>query len=575
MWMTGLTGRAYNTTIAYKPDDLSTSTCFHGDYSSLNFTKLQYPAPNSLLSNCPEPGFGQGDVPTKVPYQEATQPQLSYRSELTLLDPSWSSCTINYLGAMDPPRTLEKRTAMAPPVSSSVPAAPGSPVIPDYAPATPTPSARTLQDGPPQPASSFPVPAFSSATSHLEMASESRSQRQSTAPEADEPGATKGSVFSGKEPLVSNEPANLFPTTYTPQDDPASDGPPQSQSDTSITAVSEARFGSGDASTNDSPLVTNPIGSYNLASASDLAGHGHEQPSEAPSSRAANNVVSSSPIDTQAVDETEVPSLPMTGVEVSGLGDPAVINSAPSTLIIEGATTGLPSSIAVASRATSINIGGSHSSLSQTPSLIIIGGQTLEPVSIISLSRPSPNSQSTGNDPDAVVSPLADPVYKIGSQTITASPTSILIGGSTALLDGPAITIAGTPVRLQPSGDLVVGDSTISVLPTVEPSSLTTASSGSLNKSQGQTSSVTNPTAVSETVIFSNGAGVTIGGTLVSIQASVASLSSSSTNSTSGSRSASATSSVSKGGAESIGGDTLIAFSAIFLTAVSCMYIRI
>lgn len=82
-------------------------------------------------------------------------PVLSYLPGLNLLNPAWKSCSVDAddLGMIDPPRTLDKATAMAP--SSTPSAAPVPSAVPDQASATPAPSLKTqiTQNNPPQSAS--------------------------------------------------------------------------------------------------------------------------------------------------------------------------------------------------------------------------------------------------------------------------------------------------------------------------------------------------------------------------------------------------------------------------------------
>ena len=57
-------------------------------------------------------------------------------------------------------------------------------------------------------------------------------------------------------------------------------------------------------------------------------------------------------------------------------------------------------------------------------------------------------------------------VFTVGSGVFTPNPTAISMDGTTITAGGPGITIAGTPVDLQASGTLVIGNSTFAVIPT-------------------------------------------------------------------------------------------------------------
>ena len=70
----------------------------------------------------------------------------------------------------------------------------------------------------------------------------------------------------------------------------------------------------------------------------------------------------------------------------------------------------------------------------------------------------------------STISLLADPAlptaFTVGSEVITPNPTAISMDGTTITAGGSGITIAGTPVDLQASGTLVIGNSTFAVIPT-------------------------------------------------------------------------------------------------------------
>ena len=57
-------------------------------------------------------------------------------------------------------------------------------------------------------------------------------------------------------------------------------------------------------------------------------------------------------------------------------------------------------------------------------------------------------------------------VFTVGSEVFTPNPTAISMDGTTITAGGPGVTIAGTPVDLEASGSLVIGNSTFAVIPT-------------------------------------------------------------------------------------------------------------
>ena len=57
-------------------------------------------------------------------------------------------------------------------------------------------------------------------------------------------------------------------------------------------------------------------------------------------------------------------------------------------------------------------------------------------------------------------------VFTVGGEVFTPNPTAISMDDTTITAGGPGATIAGTPVDLQASGSLVIGNSTFAVIPT-------------------------------------------------------------------------------------------------------------
>ena len=60
-------------------------------------------------------------------------------------------------------------------------------------------------------------------------------------------------------------------------------------------------------------------------------------------------------------------------------------------------------------------------------------------------------------------------VYTIAGQTLTPDPSTFIIAGTTVSVGGPAATIDGTIISLQPSGILLIGSRTIPLLTTPAP----------------------------------------------------------------------------------------------------------
>lgn len=120
-------GNSYNTTIAYAPQDLSASisararqTCA---FSEIDYTKL-----------------------ANYPFSNATDYILSLPTALSSIDPAWSTYAPASYGAFDPPRTLQKATALTDPIiesTSSTQATPGGSAGLVHGPPTVTSSATS------------------------------------------------------------------------------------------------------------------------------------------------------------------------------------------------------------------------------------------------------------------------------------------------------------------------------------------------------------------------------------------------------------------------------------------------
>ena len=126
-------GKAYNTTIAYKPAYLSTSISARPEQTCA-FTEIIY----TELAN--------------YPYSDGSSLILSLPSDLSSIDPAWSTCVPNSYGAFDPPTTLQRATALtdvSPEPTLSVHATPGGHVGLAYSPATTTTSISESPSGTP------------------------------------------------------------------------------------------------------------------------------------------------------------------------------------------------------------------------------------------------------------------------------------------------------------------------------------------------------------------------------------------------------------------------------------------
>jgi len=497
LFATDLQGPLYNTTIAYNPGDLSTSRCFEGDWKAINYTEMQYPPPNSLVTDCVVVGKGyRDDSPTWGTDIVATTPALSWPPGLSLVDLSWATCEEWGLGAYDPPRMLGEATAMVPITSTTVPAAPGMPVVPNHAPATPTPSTATRQHEVPSPASLLNSPMEASAVSHSKAWPESRSQVQSALLDGD---------------TSSNDPASktLRPenTKSHVEDSISHNSFPSEKSIPSPNEPSRTGLISVDASTVASSRQMNAQSDFDISVA---------------------NVFALMP-DSTVEPAINKPNLLPTS---SGGFDPvdlALSTLRPPSNVVNDVPTALQTYTRGPSRIQVINVGGQSITLSQASAEAMVGDQTATPggpavnVPGATVSVPTFPDPNVGSNSDAN-SPLAEAIYTVGGQTLVANPTGIAIQGSTIRAGQPPLTIAGTPIRLQSSGNLVIGDSTFQVS-TIQASPAKAdpeaAPSAQIYTINDQTLRG-NPSAISVagTTLLAGESGIDIAGTLVSLQPS-------------------------------------------------------
>ncbi len=497
------TGRAYNTTIAYKPEELSTSMCLHGMWKPINYTQLQYPLPNSVLvdEGCLDPGYGplfeeSGDINSP-----GTAPYFSYPANVVLLNPAWKSCTTGMYGVYDPPRMLNQATAMVPVASSVLHAAPGAFVTPSYAPATPIPTIGTPQGE-----------AKASSSSPKALAG-SDSEMQPSVPEAD---ASKSNPAS---------------RTASPNDD----------GHYSKYSTSNDRFsGHIDSLSSKDPSEDGSIliGTSIVASVTQMSAESPDfiqpNPSLGPSTSSTlvqtpnlGSVIASvfafmpSPMAEAATQK------PVTSPEGSGPGDVAPSVSNPPSFIVNGITTALRAEAPEPARTQLISFGGQGETLRQASTQIVLGGQTANPggpaisASGVTVSIPALPDPNVDSNPDAAP-PLAEAVYTVGGQTFVANPTRIAIQRSTIKAGEIPLTISGTPIRLQSSGNLIVGDSTFQVSPTKADPQASTAVPSAQSYVVGDQTFRGNPSALSMagTTLSAGESGIDIAGTMVSLQPS-------------------------------------------------------
>ena len=444
-----------STTIGYAPDLLSTSKCLHGRYTAINYTEMEYPPPNSLrLHDCYLP---DNEMISLASNTKPELPVLSYPPGLNLLNPAWKSCSVDvdYLGMIDPPRTLDKATAMAP--SSTPSAAPASSAVPDQASATPAPSSKiqSSPNDPAQPTSALTPVQSAAPDSALHASSIDTPSKDPTNLNSDPLSQSPGGYISSNRDLGS-------PTGSSPTDDVAS----LAQSDHVKPQMSPK------------------------PSDSDVAESGSEPRSQSAPTISSQQLPASKAI--EAASQTSDPTLG--GIIASALGHAPDAAVNPPGSSIQGAdsasellfSSARPSSTSISqvlqviptqalAEGSIIKAEGpeatpadNHVGLKSSGGIVL--GESILPTSVTvsddvlasaSFAIPADQIATVTRNPASGSLPAQSPVYTIADQVITVNPTAVLVAGQRLTPGSSGTIIAGTSVILGSSGDLIIGQKTI------------------------------------------------------------------------------------------------------------------
>ena len=203
----------------------------------------------------------------------------------------------------------------------------------------------------------------------------------------------------------------------------------------------------------------------------------------------------------QIVDGTTI-SLGQSGVLAIGSSTVSLTGASSTTILTVAGQTFTPNPTAFSIADTIVSAGGSAATVDGTiisldPSgVLAIGSSTID---LPSLSDPSPSK-----------------VYTVADKSFTPNPSAFPIGNIIISADSPAATINGTVVSLRPSGTLLIGSSTIALFPT--------QASSDINVDGFDINVQSSFVVVDEATLSAAGAGVTISGTPVSLEAGGATL---------------------------------------------------
>ena len=212
-------GKSYNTTIAYRPEELSTSICTtnsagsmepaaYGQFAAINYTEYQYST--SAWSVCAkkiEAGSG-GSRSIQGPFYSVPR-------DVSLVDPAWHSCSAVFNGIYDPPHVLSKAPDMVTgvgPSPASPTAAPAHQPAQNMVPPTPTPAPQTPPPSDPPPSDpSVNTPAASNPPP--------------SDPPSNNPPANNSPVNNPPTNDQQTSPAGNSPPNNLPANSPSSDSP--------------------------------------------------------------------------------------------------------------------------------------------------------------------------------------------------------------------------------------------------------------------------------------------------------------------------------------------------------------
>ena len=201
------------------------------------------------------------------------------------------------------------------------------------------------------------------------------------------------------------------------------------------------------------------------------------------------------------VDGTRI-SLDQSGVLAIGTNNIPLMTPVPSTvLLVAGQTiTANPSAFTIAD--TTISAGGTAVKINGTTVSLDKNGELEIDGSPISLPTPSHIYPAVA--------------YTVAGQTFTPNPSAFSIAGTRISVGGPAATVDGTVISLEPSGTLIIGSSTIPLL--------TSPVSSDVNLDGFHVQEHSSFVVVDGVTLSPAAPGVTISGTIVGLEAGGATL---------------------------------------------------
>ena len=416
---------------------------------------------------CPTFGVGRftavdGSVSTTYgpPYLPIIIPPI----QIMTLDPTWQKTCGSILhnapglksyGIIDPPRILTPVDALGPPAPATVPALQTA-TPPSEAENTAQPAATTA---PGIPAATH-VPAIPDAQN---------------SPPSDPPSNAKADPQTGANPFSFLDPESSDPhVNETPPASVANLGNPEQNQPAHPTGLEQG---------ND-PKKTEPnLGAIILSAflGVNLQPSKITNPDEAGKRKNQDNPLSNSASPEFVTVAGQTLIAEPSKVIVAGItllpGDPGVsISGTPVSLAPSGTVFINDSPIPIADTAPPtqnpiLTVAGQV--FTANPTGFVVAGSYITPGGPAQLISGTPISldssgviyigESTINLPAVQTEPASAVLLTVGGQLFTANPSGFNLGNSRVVPGEPAVTISGTPISLAPSGEVVIGDSTVSL----------------------------------------------------------------------------------------------------------------
>ena len=475
-------------TRAYAPEALSTGgDCYGTSWAAINYTRLYSPQPDYEViteAACSRESYRVSKGQTiDSSYFLAGDALLSMPSDLSLIDPLWSTCTAEQLGGYDPPRVLSPAIALVPgPTNapdSPTQAKPASSPIHSLPVQTPSSALNTPAEGQPFADGSGSDPSNASADQKSKIG-------EAVAPTAES--------NTGSDP--GNQGHVNAPVAAIPQQGAGHETLPTSNP-----------HQESDAQGVDFPQIPDPAGQGQQSApvAADAQQNGGSDSPNMISHQESGIQAQGSPaVDTTKTDDPRGISM-MVGahtllVDSSGTsfdgapldpdGSPVTVSGTAamiqgSSIIIGDAIVHLPSPAAVAGNSTLIGgymvtplagavaIDGEILHAGESPRTIAGTLMSLDSNDNLAL---SPTVQTLPTPPPAGGTLVDGQTTSIDGLTFKVLSNGVYVAGTTLTPGGSAATVSGTPLSLDTTA-LMIGDRTLPIS-LARPSAITTTIGG-------------------------------------------------------------------------------------------------